>query len=103
MKLAWFTAPTVALARQQHTVISQQLPAFQTRMLSGADNVDHWSTQRVWDDLLLNIRIVISTPQVLLSALSNGFINLTRVALLIFDEGTLSKRIQMPTCNKYEN
>ncbi len=90
MKFVWFTAPTVALTRQQHAAISQQLPAFQTRMLSGADSVDRWSTQSLWDNILLNIRIVVSTPQVLLDGLSNGFINLRRVALLIFDEGNFT-------------
>lgn len=80
----------MALAEQQYTVISQQLPAFQARMLSGADNVDHWSTQEIWDSILWNIRIVVSTPQVLLDAMSRGFVKLTRIALLVFDEGTAS-------------
>jgi ERCC4-related helicase len=77
----------VALVEQQHSVISQQLPAFQTRILSGNDNVDHWSSQRIWDAILFNIRIVVSTPQVLLDAMSRGFVRLGRIALLIFDEG----------------
>ncbi|KAK2756784.1 Dicer-like protein 2 [Arachnomyces sp. PD_36] len=85
-KLVWFIAPTVALAEQQHAVLSLQLPAFQTKILSGADNVERWTTQSIWDAILLNIRIVVSTPQVLLDALSNGFLRLTRIALLVFDE-----------------
>ena len=88
----WFLAPTVALAVQQEAAISQQLPAFQTRLLSGADNVDKWTTQQVWDAMLLNIRVVISTPQVLLDALSNGFVRLAKLALLVFDEGNHPKR-----------
>ncbi|KAL1966075.1 hypothetical protein VTN77DRAFT_4823 [Rasamsonia byssochlamydoides] len=85
-KLVWFIAPTVALAEQQHSVISQQLPAFQTRILSGNDNVDHWSSQNIWDKILFNIRIVVSTPQVLLDAMWRGFVKLSRIALLVFDE-----------------
>ncbi|PGH14756.1 hypothetical protein AJ80_05800 [Polytolypa hystricis UAMH7299] len=90
-KLVWFTVPTVALAQQQYDVISKQLPAFQTRMLSGADDLDHWSTQKIWDDILHNIRIVVSTPQVLLDALEHGFVTLKRIALLVFDEGELDE------------
>lgn len=90
LQLVWFTTPTVALAEQQHRVLSTQLPGFQTRLLSGADGVEHWSTQKIWDDILFNIRIVVSTPQVLLDALSNGFLSMRRIALLVFDEGLAS-------------
>ncbi|OJD18331.1 hypothetical protein AJ78_01644 [Emergomyces pasteurianus Ep9510] len=85
-KIVWFLAPTVALAEQQHNNISQQLTAYQTRLLTGADNVAYWSTRKIWDDILLNIRIVVSTPQVLLDAMSHGFVTMARVALLVFDE-----------------
>ncbi|EFQ99474.1 hypothetical protein MGYG_02485 [Nannizzia gypsea CBS 118893] len=85
-KLVWFLAPKVPLAEQQYRAISSQLPAFQTKILTGADNLERWSTQKIWDAFLLNTRIVVSTPQVLLDALSNGFITLQRIALLIFDE-----------------
>lgn len=54
------------------------------------DNVDHWSNQEIWDSILRNIRIVVSTPQVLLDAMSRGFVKLNRIALLVFDEGTPS-------------
>ncbi len=64
MQLVWFLAPTVALANQQHDVISTQLPAFQTRFLSGADGVDRWSEQQIWDEVLAGIKIVVSTHQV---------------------------------------
>lgn len=82
-------APTVALAEQQFKVISSQLPAFQTRFLSGADNVDHWSEQWIWDEVLHKVRIVVSTHQILLDALTHGFVGLARIALLVFDEGEL--------------
>ncbi|EQL38291.1 hypothetical protein BDFG_00652 [Blastomyces dermatitidis ATCC 26199] len=85
-KLVWFLAPTVALADQQHKSISQQLSAYQTRLLLGSDNVNYWSTKNIWDDILLNIRIVVSTPQVLLDAMTHGFMTMSRIALLVFDE-----------------
>ncbi|KAK4697136.1 endoribonuclease Dicer, partial [Lecanoromycetidae sp. Uapishka_2] len=65
-KFVWFCVPTVALAMQQYKAISTQLPAFQARVLSGADNVDFWTEQWIWDDILKGIRIVVSTHQVLL-------------------------------------
>ncbi|EED15535.1 RNA helicase/RNAse III, putative [Talaromyces stipitatus ATCC 10500] len=85
-KLVWFLTPTVALAEQQYTVISKQLPIYQSRLLLGSDNVDHWSTQQIWDKILLNIRIVVSTPQVLLDAMCHGFVKLSGLSLLVFDE-----------------
>ncbi|KAL8927172.1 MAG: hypothetical protein Q9172_001496 [Xanthocarpia lactea] len=63
-QLIWFLAPNVALAEQQAKVITDQIPSVQTRLLRGADGVDHWSEQWIWDEVLENIRIVISTHQV---------------------------------------
>lgn len=65
LQIVWFLAPTVTLVSQQHRVLAESLPAFQTRPLSGADGVDHWSTKLIWDEVLSNIRIVVSTHQVL--------------------------------------
>jgi ERCC4-related helicase len=87
LQLIWFLTPTVALAEQQYAVISKQLPLYQSRLLLGSDNVDHWSTQHIWDKILLNIRIVVSTPQVLLDAMCHGFVKLSGLSLLVFDEG----------------
>ncbi|KAL1954867.1 hypothetical protein VTO42DRAFT_509 [Malbranchea cinnamomea] len=85
-KLVWFITPTVVLAQQQYNVISEQLPAFQARIITGADNVDHWSSQEIWDAVLRDMRIIVSTPQVLLDALTHAFVQLDRIALLVFDE-----------------
>ncbi|KAL8734695.1 MAG: hypothetical protein Q9166_001351 [cf. Caloplaca sp. 2 TL-2023] len=62
-QLVWFLAPGVALATQQEKVIASQMPAVQTRLLLGADGVEHWSEQWVWDQVLENIKIVVSTHQ----------------------------------------
>ncbi len=83
----WFSCPTVALCEQQHAVVAAQLPGFQCRILRGSDNVDHWSDQRLWDAILKNVRVVVSTPMILLDALTHGFVRLDRIALLVFDEG----------------
>ena len=91
LQLIWFLAPTVALCIQQHGSLNKHLPALRTRLLIGSDNVDRWSEQRIWDAALLNMQVVVSTHAVLADALTHGFVKMVRLALLIFDEGKLSK------------
>ncbi|KAI4146772.1 MAG: hypothetical protein L6R39_003331, partial [Caloplaca ligustica] len=57
-----------------------------TRLLIGADGVEHWRDQRIWDEILRGINIVVSTHQVLLDALIHGFVQMARLSLMIFDE-----------------
>jgi RecG-like helicase len=90
----WFLAPTVALCTQQYDYLRSFLPAAGTRLLIGADNVDRWSEQRIWDAILKEIQIVVSTHAVLADALSHGFIKMSRLALIVFDEGTYVKPFQ---------
>ncbi len=45
-------------------MISAQLPTIQSRFLSGADGVDRWSDQWIWDEFLHEVRVVICTYQV---------------------------------------
>ena len=40
----------------------------------------------MWDDALRNINIVVCTHQVLLDALIHGFVQMDKIALLVFDE-----------------
>lgn len=82
----WLTVPTVALAQQQYTVMSHQLSAYPSRLLSGADNVHLWTSQEVWNAVLKDVRIVLSTSQVLVDALAHGFVKMKNIALLVFDE-----------------
>jgi hypothetical protein len=83
----WFLAPTVDLCKQQHEFISSYLPALGTRLLIGSDGMDRWSEQRVWNAILDNIQVVVSPHDVLADALGHGFVKMTDLALLIFDEG----------------
>lgn len=85
-KLVWFLAPTVVLAEQQHKYLTDQLPAYQSRLICGSDNVEHWSTVAIWNAVLRDIRIVVSTSRILLDALVHGFVCISRIALLVFDE-----------------
>lgn len=86
-KMVWFLAPTVALCFQQHEVITSQIPNVQIRLLTGLDNVDRWTEKSVWDKVLQDIRIVVSTHAVLFDALTHGFIRMSQLALIVFDEG----------------
>ncbi|KAI9794264.1 MAG: Dicer-like protein 2 [Peltula sp. TS41687] len=88
-QLVWFLAPSVALTEQQYTQLSSQLPTTRLRFLSGADNVDRWSEQRIWDAVLKDIQVVVSTHKVLLDALTHGFVRMTDISLLVFDEANM--------------
>ncbi|PSN68956.1 P-loop containing nucleoside triphosphate hydrolase protein [Corynespora cassiicola Philippines] len=85
-KRVWFLAPTVTLCEQQFRVFKANLPGYGVQVLSGQDRVEHWSDQGTWDVILNNIRVVLSTHQVLLDALTHGFVKMSDLSLLIFDE-----------------
>ncbi|KAL4932472.1 putative RNA helicase/RNAse III, partial [Aspergillus undulatus] len=85
-KLIWFLAPTVALCLQQHAVIARHIPAAKSRTLTGLDKVELWTEQEIWDSVLDDIQIVVSTPAVLLDAMTHGFVRISRLGLIIFDE-----------------
>ncbi|XPS72365.1 Dicer-like protein 2 [Ascochyta lentis] len=85
-KRVWFLAPTVTLCEQQSEVFSRHLPNYNVLVLSGQDDVDHWTEQGVWDAVLQNVRIVLSTHQVLYDALAHAFVRIDELALIIFDE-----------------
>ncbi|KAJ5600761.1 hypothetical protein N7450_001828 [Penicillium hetheringtonii] len=85
-KMVWFLAPTVALCFQQYEVLTNHAPKFKTRVLTGLDNVDRWTEQSVWDKVLQDVRIVVSTHAVLSDALNHGFVRMSQLALLVFDE-----------------
>jgi hypothetical protein len=60
----------------------------QIKFLSGADGVDRWTEQSLWDGVLKNVRVVVSTYQILLDALTHAFVKMETLALIVFDEGT---------------
>ncbi|OLN92282.1 Dicer-like protein 2 [Colletotrichum chlorophyti] len=85
-KIVWFLAPTVSLCAQQFAVLESQIPAVQAKFLCGDDNVDSWSDPETWTEFLLNVRIVVSTYQILLDALAHAFVPMSRLSLIVFDE-----------------
>ncbi|KAK5629446.1 hypothetical protein RRF57_005161 [Xylaria bambusicola] len=86
-KIIWFLAPTVALCEQQFKVIGSQIGASPIKMLSGADNIDTWSDKRIWSDYLRNVRVVVSTYQILSDAITHAFVHISQLCLIVFDEG----------------
>ncbi|TGJ83158.1 hypothetical protein E0Z10_g5610 [Xylaria hypoxylon] len=85
-KIIWFLAPTVPLCEQQFRVLKSQIGAAQIKMLSSADNVNTWSDNRIWDDYLKNVRVVVSPYQVLLDAITHAFVQMSQFCLIVFDE-----------------
>lgn len=55
-------------------------------MICGHDGVDSWSEQAVWDAILLNVRIVVSTYQILADANAHAFVPLDSLSLIVIDE-----------------
>ncbi|GLA84413.1 Dicer-like protein 2-1 [Aspergillus tubingensis] len=89
-KLIWFLTPTVALCLQQFKFISDNIPAVRARTLTSLDKVELWTEQPIWDAILKEMQVVVSTHAVLASAMSHGFVKITQLGLLIFDEGIVT-------------
>lgn len=87
MQIIWFLAPTVALCAQHHEYLQLNIPSVLIKLLIGADGVDRWTEQRQWDAVLKDVKVVVSSYQVLLDALTHGFVRIGRLSLIIFDEG----------------
>ncbi|KAB8071218.1 hypothetical protein BDV29DRAFT_197577 [Aspergillus leporis] len=85
-KLIWFLCPTVALCGQHMQTMTACFPPMWCRSFTSNDNVDHWGTKATWNVALSNVKIAISTYQVLYDVLVHGFVNMARLSLLIFDE-----------------
>lgn len=60
------------------------------KYLSGADGVDRWTDENLWNAVLQNVKVVVSTYQILLDALTHSFVKMESLALIVFDEGLLS-------------
>jgi hypothetical protein len=60
-------------------------------LLVGSDKIELWSEQAVWDTILADVAVVVSTYAILREALSHGFVTMDRLSLLVFDEGGFAK------------
>lgn len=86
-QLSWFLTPTKVLCTQQWHAISSHLPAVKTKMLTGDDGVEYWCDQKTWDHVLDGVQLMVSTYAILADALRHGFVSISRLALIVFDEG----------------
>lgn len=77
----------MSLCSQQYEYLQSQITTVQIKFLSGNDGVDRWTERSLWDTVLRNVQIVVSTYQILLDALSHGFVQMGSLALIVFDEG----------------
>lgn len=85
-KVAWFLTPTVLLCEQQQDVIAKALPV-PVGLISGALEPNSWTDRSLWEGIVRDYRVVVSTPQVLLDAMHHGYISIgADVGLLVFDE-----------------
>lgn len=85
-QMLWFLAPTVALCNQQYQNIRLQVPIVSIRLLTGNEKVDTWH-KASWETILQESRIIVSTPQVLKEALDHSFLQISKLALIVVDEG----------------
>ena len=86
-QLIWLLAPTIALCSQHFDVLRSQISSVQIKSFTSADNVDRWTEKAIWDGMLENTGIVVSTFAVLHEALCHGFVSIGSLALIVFDEG----------------
>jgi ERCC4-related helicase len=88
----------VALCEQQHGVImgSMQVPV---GLIHGALEPKQWTDSSLWKRVLENNRVIVSTPQVLLDALSHGYVHMGEdIGLLVFDEAHHADRNHPMSC-----
>ncbi|ESZ96850.1 RNase3 domain-containing protein [Sclerotinia borealis F-4128] len=85
-KLIWVLAPTVALCIQHAEYFQANITSVLIKLLVGADGVDRWTEQRQWDAILRDVKVVVSPYQILLDALTHGFVCMERLSLIVFDE-----------------
>ncbi|KAL2680573.1 hypothetical protein Neosp_008175 [[Neocosmospora] mangrovei] len=84
-KIIWFLGKTVSLCEQQFKVIQRQNPSVSMKILTGQLNIDAWSPE-VWPKILNGTRIIVSTFEILHDALTHGFVKMSMLSLIVFDE-----------------
>ena len=77
----------MSLCLQQLSVLQTQISSVQIKSFTSLDNVCRWTEKFVWDAVLNNVNIVVSTYAVLHDALCHAFVNMGSLALIVFDEG----------------
>ncbi|KAI9264913.1 hypothetical protein BDA99DRAFT_536411 [Phascolomyces articulosus] len=83
-KLTFFLVDRVPLVPQQYNVIKSNCDANVERMY-GEMGIDNWSERR-WKQIFEENDVCVMTAQIFLDTLRHGFIHMSQVNLIIFDE-----------------
>ncbi|KAH8694547.1 hypothetical protein BGZ61DRAFT_352039 [Ilyonectria robusta] len=89
-KVSFFLVDKVALCFQQFAVLNCNLEHPMTKFFG--DMTGLMKTKEFWDKQFDENMVVVCTAQILLDCLSNGFIRMNQVNLLIFDEAHHAKK-----------
>lgn len=79
-----FMVNTNALAIQQADVLSKVFP-YDVGMFTGEQNLDMWH-KKDWEEKLEKHEIIVATAQVILNALTHGFVSISSFNVMILDE-----------------
>ncbi|KAF9781071.1 hypothetical protein IL306_014111 [Fusarium sp. DS 682] len=90
-KVAFFLVEKVALCVQQHAVLSCNLGVHPVTKFVGK-MTGMTKTKEYWDKQFSENMVVVCTAQILLDCLTCGFITMSRINLLIFDEAHHTKK-----------
>lgn len=83
-RLFAFLVPTVALVDQQSATVESQLP-LRVVKFSSAQGIDFWQPDQ-WLQEIKKADVMVLTPAVLLKMLEHGYIAISQLDLVIFDE-----------------
>ncbi|KAH8818129.1 hypothetical protein F5882DRAFT_252622, partial [Hyaloscypha sp. PMI_1271] len=70
----------------KNIIIAMDTGSGRTHWYFCADGVERWTKQSLWDGVLGNVRVVVSTYQILLDALTHAVVKMEQLALIVFDE-----------------
>jgi endoribonuclease Dicer len=90
-KVAFFLVEKVALCVQQHTVLSCNLGDYPVAKFMG-DTTGLAKNKEYWDTQFSENMVIVCTAQIFLDCLNNGFITMSQINLLVFDEAHHAKK-----------
>lgn len=91
MKMSFFLVNSVQLVFQQHNVLCNNLMGQPMERFCGGLNSDLWD-KRKWEEIYENNMVVVCTADVLFQALHHGYITMSQINILIFDEAHHAKK-----------
>ncbi len=92
MQTIWFLTKTVELCLQQCKSLQEKIRFTEIRSFSSRDKVENWRSGDLWEAALKNVGVAVATYEVLLNGLSDGYLKMHSIPLIVFDEGELSWR-----------